>query len=155
MSSIWQASPAPDKNPRYLHRMPRPICAAHASVGSTSEFFPRSLPVSSLPRRGSLDTLAGRSIRGLYLLAQLQLFGFERDPTPSNPAVPIRILREILLVIVLGVEKLRGLTDLGADRAPARFGETRLVSASRGFRSLTLCRIQRVDRRAVLGAEVV
>src|SRR5216110_2685059 len=80
---------------------------------------------------------------------------FEGDPTPSNPAVSAGILRKILLVIVLAVEELRRIANLRSDRAPSGGREARLVSASRGFRSQTLCRIQRVDRRAVLGAEVV
>src|SRR5437016_6243332 len=77
------------------------------------------------------------------------------DTGPTDPAVPPGILVQILLVIVLGVVEavLRG--DLGADLGIAGRAQTLGVGSEGrlgGFALLLGCP---VDRRAVLGPDVV
>src|ERR1700719_2419637 len=89
------------------------------------------------------------------LLIHGYLCGLKGNSTPANAAVPIRILRQILLVIVLCVEELRRVANLGGDRAAPCCREARLVCALRRLRGIALLRVRGVDRRAVLSADVV
>src|SRR5258707_8458870 len=77
------------------------------------------------------------------------------DTGAADAAVAPRVLGEVLLVIVLGVVELERLTDLGRDRSVARLREDRLVGrlGRQGGAALSLA--VAVDRRAVLGSDVV
>src|SRR5688500_4369909 len=50
-------------------------------------------------------------------------------PATADPAIPARILREVLLVILLGIIELRCVQDLGRDRRPMRPGQRFLIAA--------------------------
>src|SRR5882762_4325393 len=71
---------------------------------------------------------------------------FEGNSASADAAVAIRILRQILLVIVLGVEELRRVANLRVDRTQPCSREVRLVGALRRFGRLALLRIRYVDR---------
>src|SRR6202030_2780298 len=77
------------------------------------------------------------------------------DAGAAQPAVSVGILREVLLVVVLGVVEGPRLCDLGGDLAVACSGESRLVRACGGFRGGVLGLVEVQDRGAVLGAAVV
>src|SRR5436190_10133782 len=77
------------------------------------------------------------------------------DARPPEAAVPIRIFREVLLVVVLGVVELGRGQDLGRDRAVARGGELNLEPVARQLRRAPLSLVEIVDARAVLRADVV
>src|ERR1700733_1673084 len=70
-------------------------------------------------------------------------------------AIPARILRQVLLVIILGVIERWRLADLGGDSAEPRLVQRRLEGAPRLFRRFQLCMVYGQDRRAVLRATVV
>src|SRR6478609_1034506 len=72
-------------------------------------------------------------------------------------AVAERVLREVLLVGVLGVvvRRLAGGADLGGDLADAAAGELLAVGLGQLTRGLLLLGGRPVDRGAVLGADVV
>src|SRR5918997_232987 len=74
---------------------------------------------------------------------------------PAQPAVPVRVLREVLLVVRLGVVERGGLGDLSRDVPVAALGELRLDRLARVLRRTRLLRGGRVDRRAVLRPAVV
>src|SRR5687767_13107860 len=79
----------------------------------------------------------------------------QRDSAPSNPTIPIRILRQVLLVIILGVIKLRRLQDLGGDLAVAGLGQTLLIRLLSLLRGGTLFVVVEIDAGAILSADVV
>ena len=58
-------------------------------------------------------------------------------------------------MVVLGVEELGGVDDLGGDLAVAGVAQALLVELARGLRGLALGVRGRVDGGAVLGAHVV
>src|SRR3990172_13214964 len=108
----------------------------------------------SLPPRDGIDTRAP---------AAAPPSGAGRDPgrdgagdaRPSVPAVAVRDLGQILLVIVLGeVEFGRG-QDLGRDGAEACRPEPRLVVGLRSLGGRALRLGERVDARPVLRADVI
>src|SRR3954447_21456457 len=66
-----------------------------------------------------------------------------------------RVLREVLLVVVLGVVVRRGLADLGGDLAEAAARELRGVHRRHLAGDLLLLGARVVDRRAGLRADVV
>src|SRR5262249_14811551 len=74
---------------------------------------------------------------------------------PAQPVVSAGILRQVLLVIVLRVVEGGGRADLGRDRAVAGPGEGLLVGVPRRLGSLLMAVAVGVDRRAVLGPDVV
>src|SRR5687768_9387577 len=104
------------------------------------------------PRRGAIALAAGGSAVGRGRDGQPGRAGHARA---AVTAVAPRILREVLLVIVLGVVELRRVEDLGRDLLEARLRELFLVRVARGFRELALLGRVHVDARAVLGADVV
>src|ERR671911_717708 len=73
----------------------------------------------------------------------------------AQPAVPAGVLGEVLLVVVLGVVERPGLGDLGRDVAEAGAAELLLVGLLRDDRGVALSLARRVERRPVLGADVV
>src|SRR5450759_1808193 len=77
------------------------------------------------------------------------------DSRSPQAAVAIEILREVLLVGVLGVIELGGGQDLGRDGAVARGRELPLERALRGLGRRALRLVEGVDARAVLHARVV
>src|SRR5262249_21116772 len=77
------------------------------------------------------------------------------DTGTPQTAVAVRVLREVLLVVRLRVVERAGLGDLGRDLAVARAGELRLERLARRLRGGALRVRGRVDRRAVLRADVV
>src|SRR5689334_19977351 len=54
------------------------------------------------------------------------------DARPANPAIAARVLRQILLVVGLGVVERRRVGDLRGDRAIALFGKRAFVHHARG-----------------------
>src|SRR6267142_1228011 len=77
------------------------------------------------------------------------------DAGPGDPAIPARVLRQVLLVVILGVIEGRLVGDLGRDRAESLLPQRGLERLSRllGRRALLLA--GRVDPAAVLRARVV
>src|SRR5665811_647655 len=65
-------------------------------------------------------------------------------------AVAVGVLREVLLVLVLGVVVRRSRPDLGGDRAVAATGQLRLVCLRQRTRGVLLLGRRGVDRGAVL-----
>src|SRR5262249_55554811 len=100
------------------------------------------------PRRRS-----GSSLRGLRRLA--------RNPDraahagPAQAAIAHRVLRQILLVIVLGEVERRRIEDFRCDRTEAPRLELALVLRFRGLGGFALYGRERVDAGAVLRAHVV
>src|SRR5215468_9589813 len=72
------------------------------------------------------------------------------DARPAESAVPARVLREVLLVVVLGVVELGGRQDLRGDRAEPARGERVLVRGARRLGRSTLGFRAPVDAGAVL-----
>src|SRR3954447_3640425 len=64
----------------------------------------------------------------------------------ADAAVTVRVLREVLLVIVLGVVELAGICDLGRDVAVATSGKHRLEGVTGLERGLLLRVRRHVDR---------
>src|SRR3954469_5054715 len=64
---------------------------------------------------------------------------------PAEPAVAAGVLRQVLLVVVLGVEERRGVIDLGRDLAEAALGELGPEAHLRRLRGGPLLRRRRVD----------
>src|SRR5215204_7717295 len=78
-----------------------------------------------------------------------------RHARPAQPAVAVRHLGEVLLVVVLGVVEVARGRDLRRDLAVARAREALAEDGGRRLRRLALLLVEPVDRRAVLGADVV
>src|SRR3954452_10436929 len=74
---------------------------------------------------------------------------------PAEPAIAAGVLRQVLLVVVLGVEERRGVIELGRDLAEAALGELGPEAHLRRLRGGPLLRRRRVDGGAVLRAGVV
>src|SRR5690606_7109943 len=78
------------------------------------------------------------------------------DAGAAQAAVAGGILRQVLLVLVLGVvEGRRGEADVGADRAVPGVAQPRLVGVAAGQRQRVLVGVVAEDHRTVLGAHVV
>src|SRR5438132_8727664 len=77
------------------------------------------------------------------------------DAGAAEAAIAERVLRQVLLVIILGEIEGRRVADFGCDRAIAGGGEPHLVHLARGLGGLALRRRIGIDRRAVLGADIV
>src|SRR5207248_8001673 len=73
----------------------------------------------------------------------------------TEPAVAVRILLEILLVVILGVVELRRGQDLRGDRAMAGCLQPLLVRIARAFRRAPLLVVEVIDAGTVLRADVV
>src|SRR3989442_13068468 len=78
-----------------------------------------------------------------------------RDAGPAQAAVPARVLRQVLLVVVLRVIEGRLLRDLGGNRAESLLSQGGLERLARLFGRRTLLLHSRVDRAAVLRPDVV
>src|SRR5215216_1306699 len=70
-------------------------------------------------------------------------------------AVWVLAVREVLLVVVLGVVERRGIGDLGSDGPVAGCAQLLLVGVARRLGRLPLGLGEGVDDRAILGAGVV
>src|SRR5580704_19285645 len=77
------------------------------------------------------------------------------DPGAAEPAIAERVFRQVLLVVVLSKVELRRLADLSGDGAVAGALQARLEAFARGLGSTELLGRIGVDRRAVLGADIV
>ena len=75
-----------------------------------------------------------------------------RDAGAIHAAVAVGVLRQILLVIVLGVVELGSRRDLRSDQPISRVGENPLIGVARRFGGSTLCLAGIVDGRSVLRA---
>src|SRR5579872_1731510 len=73
----------------------------------------------------------------------------------AEAAVAVRILREVLLMIVLGVVELGCRDDLGRNRAVPGFRDRALILVARTFRGVLLLLVEVVDARSILRADVV
>src|SRR5262245_49894140 len=73
----------------------------------------------------------------------------------AETAVAVGILREILLVVVLGVVELRRRQNLGRDRPVAGLRERPLVLVARSLRGGALRLVVEIDPGAILRADVV
>src|SRR5579863_4356100 len=73
----------------------------------------------------------------------------------AEAAITVRVLRQILLVIVLGEIKRRRLADFGGDRAQALGGECLGITRTRSLSLRKLRRRKRINAGAVLRADVV
>src|SRR5687767_4236271 len=76
-------------------------------------------------------------------------------PGPAKPAVPVRILREVLLVVVLCVVERRRGGNLRGDRPVPRVGKPRLERGARGFGRTRLSGRLAVDGGPILSPDVV
>src|ERR1043165_3004415 len=70
----------------------------------------------------------------------------------AEPAVAVRILRQVLLVVVLGVVELRRRKDFRRDRAVAALRQRALILVAGALRRRALRRIVEVDAGAILRA---
>src|ERR1700694_2604065 len=77
------------------------------------------------------------------------------DPGSAQAAVAARILREVLLMVVLGVVELRRRNNLGRDGSVAGLLEFALKRIARGLGRCPLRVGVVVDPRSVLRADVV
>src|SRR3977135_4355883 len=77
------------------------------------------------------------------------------DSGAAEAAIAERVLRQILLVVILGEVKGRGVLDLGRDLAVAGGIQLLLKAIARGFCGAALLRRIGVDCRAVLRADIV
>src|SRR6185437_2356450 len=73
----------------------------------------------------------------------------------AEAAIAVGILRQVLLVIILGVVEGRRIGDLGGGRAAYKTRERLLKGITRGLGAATLLGARGIDRRAVLRADVV
>src|SRR5438105_12285579 len=91
----------------------------------------------------------------------LTSFGCRGDPGragdagAAEPAIAERVLRQILLVIILGEIEGRRIADLGGDRAVSCRTELLLKAFARSFGGAALFRRVGVDRRPILRADIV
>src|SRR4029077_8396962 len=77
------------------------------------------------------------------------------DAGSAKAAVPVGILGEVLLVVVLGVEKLGRRKDFSRDRAEPRHAQALLKRVARSLGGSLLGVSVRVNARPVLRADVV
>src|SRR5690349_15812713 len=74
---------------------------------------------------------------------------------PAEPAVPVGVLGQVLLVVILGVIERPGRGDLGRDLAVAGVGQRLVVGVARRPGGSRLLVGEGVDSRPVLRADVV
>src|SRR5439155_1196347 len=131
--------------------------AKHGLVGLTgalrAELVPAGIKVLLL-EPGAIATPIWQ--RGLAAGDEIEA-GRQEEFARYGPqlAVAARVLVQVLLVVVLGVVELRRRPDLGGDRAVARPAELGLELVPDPGRRGRLLRGRGVDRRPVLGADVV
>src|SRR3954453_2068609 len=77
------------------------------------------------------------------------------DARATQTAVTIRILRQVLLVIVLGEIEIGRRQDLGGDQTVTRLRQRLLELLLRMLRRLALLFVEEVDPRSILRADVV
>src|ERR1700676_2038006 len=78
-----------------------------------------------------------------------------RHAGAAEPAIAGRILGQILLMIVLGEIERAGGRDLGGDGAEALGRQCFLIGSLRSVRGFALRVAECVDRRTILGADVI
>src|SRR5436190_6884127 len=78
-----------------------------------------------------------------------------RHAGAAQAAIARRILGEILLMIVLGEIEFARWRDLGGDRAETLRRQRLLVHSLRRVGGLALRITEGVDRRAILGADII
>src|SRR6266540_1420805 len=141
--------------PRSVARRRHRSTEAHAPHASSPRRpVVEAMAAATLPPTGG-DTVGGCSHGGGLLLPRLRDAHGAGEASPAEAAVAVRVLAEVLLVVVLGVEELGGLADLGGDLASAGAAQDVLVRVARGPGALALQLAVRVDRAAVLRADVV
>src|ERR1700681_2438832 len=91
---------------------------------------------------GALAELGGRADRA-------------RNAGAAQPAISVRILGEILLMVILGEIEFARIDDLGGDGAITLLTQFLLVHHLRGLGGLALAGVEGVDPGAVLGADIV
>src|SRR5215510_12240875 len=74
---------------------------------------------------------------------------------PAQAAIAGRVLREVLLVVILGKIERRRIEDFRRDRAKPLGAQRLLVHGPRRFGSLALLGREHVDARAILRADIV
>src|SRR6185437_9319414 len=79
---------------------------------------------------------------------------FKGHSTAAQPAVATGVLRQILLMIVLGVKEPGRVTDFRGDGAVSGGGEPGLIRAPGNLGCIPLCLVGHVNRGAVLRADV-
>src|SRR5690606_33990340 len=77
------------------------------------------------------------------------------DAGPAEAAIAAGVLRQVLLVVVLGEVEGRAVDDLGRDRPEALRGERLAVGRLRRLGGGALGGVADIDAGAVLGADVV
>src|SRR5881397_855530 len=73
----------------------------------------------------------------------------------AEAAISVRVLREVLLMVVLGVVELGRRLDLRRDRAVSRRGQLLLKRVARSLGRALLIVVRVVNARAVLRAGIV
>ena len=81
--------------------------------------------------------------------------GQDQDAGAAQPAVAAGVLRQVLLVVVLGVVEGGRRGDLGGDRPVAVPSQLGLEARAAGLGGGQLGGVRAVDGRTVLGADVV
>src|SRR6185437_7335237 len=112
--------------------------------------------VSTCRRSGSRSR-ASTSCSAMLLSALLitrNPAGFEGHSATAQSAVPIGILRQILLVILLGVIELRRVADFRGNGAVPGGAESGLIRTPRDLGGVPLCLVGHVYRRAVLRTDI-
>src|SRR3984893_8915612 len=121
----------------------------------------RGQPARHIPSRPAHAARIAGSVRGRIRssgLGRRRRLGEARragDAGTADAAVAPRVLGEVVLTRVFGGVELGRLLDLGGDLAVARLREDRLVGLLRGQGGAALGVAVVVDRRAVLGPDVV
>src|SRR5262245_44057005 len=98
--------------------------------------------------------------KGMQHPTELALPGAD-DPDRATHAGAVEaavapwILREVLLVVLLCIVKLRRVANLGRDRAEPGAGKSRLIELARRLGGFALCGRGAVDRGTVLCTEIV
>src|SRR6266496_4045347 len=118
--------------------------------------FPAVSPLTPAPItqvRGS-SGIAPEPIALFDRVSSLEADG-ARDARSAQAAIPVRVLRQVLLVVILGVVEGPGGRDLGRDLAEAGAGELLGVGVLRSLDGGALSLVRVVGGRAVLSADVV
>src|SRR4051794_9943004 len=120
--------------------------------------MPQSL--SALPAVRPLTPAPMMAVRGSGTSGmEASLLGAQPDRAgharAAQAAVPVRVLGQVLLVVLLGVVERAGRRDLRRDLPVAGAGQPLREHGLGGLRRLALGVVGGVDRRSVLGADVV
>jgi len=105
-----------------------------------------------LRRAGAVDRREARACRPLTLCLEADGTGNARA---AEPAIAVRVLRQILLVIFFCEVERPGGRDLGRDVRVSRRLQPSLIRLARGFRLGELRLAGGEDRRAILRADIV